>query len=55
MYIFFGVKGEMEYLIGFVISIIILFLAIMFYRRSNLRVDLQTLSVENKRLKEENE
>lgn len=45
----------MEYLIGFVISIIILFLAIMFYRRSNLRVDLQTLSVENKRLKEENE
>ena len=45
----------MEYLIGFIISIIILFLAIMFYRRSNLCVDLQTLSVENKRLKEENE
>ena len=45
----------MEYLIGSVISIIILFLAIMFYRRSNLRANLQTLSVENKRLKEENE
>lgn len=45
----------MEYLIGFVISGIILFLVVVFYRRSNLRVDLQTLSVENKRLKEENE
>lgn len=45
----------MEYLIGFAISGVILFLVIMFYRRSNLRVDLQTLSVENKRLKEENE
>ena len=45
----------MEYLIGSVISIIILFLAIMFYRRSNLRANLQTLSVENKRLREENE
>ena len=45
----------MGYLIGFVISIIISFLAIMFYRRSNLRIDLQTLSIENKRLKEENE
>lgn len=54
MYIFLE-KGEMEYLIGLVISGIILFLVIMFYRRSNLRVDLQTLSVENKRLKEENE
>lgn len=45
----------MEYLIGLAISGIILFLVAMFYRRSNLRVDLQTLSVENKRLKEENE
>lgn len=45
----------MEYLIGLVISSVILFLAVMFYKRSNLRVDLQTLSVENKRLKEENE
>jgi hypothetical protein len=45
----------MEYLIGFVISGVIVFLVVMFYRRSNLRVDLQTLSVENKRLKEENE
>ena len=45
----------MEYLIGFVISSVILFLAIMFYRRSNLRADLQTFSIENKRLKEENE
>ena len=45
----------MEYLIGFVISSVILFLAIMFYRRSNLRADLQTFSIENKRLKKENE
>lgn len=45
----------MEYLIGFAISGVILFLVVVFYRRSNLRVDLQTLSVENKRLKEENE
>ena len=45
----------MEYLIGLIIGGVILFLVVMFYRRSNLRVDLQTLSVENKRLKEENE
>lgn len=54
MYIFLE-KGEMEYLIGFVISGIILFLVVVFYRRSNLRVDLQSLSVENKRLEVENE
>ena len=55
MYIFFGVREGMTYLIGVTIGGVILFLTIMYYERSTLRVDVKTLIVENKRLKEENE
>ena len=54
MYIFFGVKGEMDYLI-ITISVLVTFLFIIIYRRSHLRTEYKTLNEENKRLKDESE